>query len=231
MAPLEVVGAGFGRTGTDSLRTALNILGYKTHHMKEFKENPDSNDPDRFYDAYKEEDRTKVDWDNIYRDYTAAVDWPTAAFWPDLHKKYPEAKIILTVRDEDSWYKSVKNTIASFQQNRAEQSVGKQVDTDDPNYKLRRMAEAVCLDGLFTDSNRFKDEEKVKQHFLDNIKKVKETIPENQLLVMKLGDGWEELCTFLKKDIPNQPYPNVNSTEQFQKYKTELEKGIQHRQS
>ncbi|KAI8642458.1 hypothetical protein BD408DRAFT_416564 [Parasitella parasitica] len=223
MAPLEVIGAGFGRTGTDSLRTALNILGYNTHHMKVFMENKE-NDPDNFYNAFT--DPANADWDNIYKGYSAAVDWPTAAFWQELHVKYPNAKIILTVRDADGWYESVKNTIASFQQNRAEQSKGKEIDTSDTNYKLRRMAEAVCLDGLFTDPERFKKKDEVKDLFLENTRKVKELVPESQLLIMQLGEGWERLCPFLNKEVPNQPYPQINSTKDFQKYKLKLENAL-----
>ncbi|KAI7897817.1 uncharacterized protein BX663DRAFT_526980, partial [Cokeromyces recurvatus] len=108
MAPLEVIGAGFGRTGTDSLRAALNMLGYKTHHMKCFFEDPEL-DPDLFYDAYFH--RETADWDQLYKDYNAAVDWPTVEFYKELLKKYPKAKVLLTIRSADSWYNSVKNTI------------------------------------------------------------------------------------------------------------------------
>ncbi|CAO3625030.1 unnamed protein product [Mucor fragilis] len=216
MASLEIIGAGFGRTGTDSLRTALNMLGYKTHHMKSFREDPDLNDPDDFYNAYN--DREHANWDHIYRGYTAAVDWPTAAFWRDLHAKYPNAKIILTVRDADSWYASAKNTIASYQQHS-----NSPVDPNHPRFKMTRMAQATCLDGRLKDAEAFSRQEEMKKLFLDHNEEVKRVVPADQLLVMELGEGWGKLCAFLGKDVPNVPYPNVNSTLEHQISRAERE--------
>ncbi|KAL9537181.1 hypothetical protein MBANPS3_012005 [Mucor bainieri] len=212
MASLEVIGAGFGRTGTDSLRTALNMLGYKTHHMKSFREDPELNDPDDFYNAYN--NRELANWDHMYRGYTAAVDWPTTAFWLDLHVKYPKAKIILTVRDSDSWYTSVKNTIASYQQ----QQSGNQI-ADHPNHpgsKMARMAHVTCLDGRLKDAEVFSQQDEMKQLFLDHNEEVKRIVPADQLLVIELGEGWDRLCAFLGKDVPHVPYPNANSTLEHQ---------------
>ncbi|KAF1798619.1 P-loop containing nucleoside triphosphate hydrolase protein [Mucor lusitanicus] len=215
MASLEVIGAGFGRTGTDSLRTALNMLGYKTHHMKSFREDPELNDPDDFYNAY--DDREHANWDHMYRGYTAAVDWPTAAFWLDLHVKYPKAKIILTVRDADSWYTSVKNTIASYQQH----SNAPEEDPNHPRFKMARMAQVTCLDGRLKNAEVFSRQEEIKQLFLNHNEEVKRIVPADQLLVMELGEGWDRLCAFLDKDVPNVPYPNVNSTLEHQKLRAE----------
>ncbi|EPB81997.1 hypothetical protein HMPREF1544_11276 [Mucor circinelloides 1006PhL] len=220
MAPLEVINAGFGRTGTDSLRTALNMLGYKTHHMKSFREDPELNDPDDFYHAYN--DREHADWDYIYRGYSAAVDWPTAAFWLELHRKYPKAKMILTVRDADSWYKSVKNTIASYQQHS-----NNQVDSNHPRFKAARMAQVTCMDGRLKDAEVFAKEEEIKKNFLDHNEEVKRIVPADQLLVMELGEGWDRLCAFLGKDVPIAPYPNVNSTLEHQKFRADSMNALQ----
>ncbi|KAI8067694.1 P-loop containing nucleoside triphosphate hydrolase protein, partial [Gilbertella persicaria] len=207
MAPLKIIGAGYGRTGTDSLRTALNMLGYKTHHMKSFREDPNL-DPDEFYEGYQHPEQ--ADWTTIYRDYDAAVDWPTAAYWKPLFQQFPDAKVILTVRTPESWYKSVRNTIGKYQ--------GQHMDLtpNHPRYKFARMAKAVCLEGQLADPTV--TEETLCQFFLNNIEQVKQTVPSNQLLVMELGEGWARLCEFLDKPIPNEPYPNVNSTAEHQRY-------------
>ncbi|KAI8080305.1 P-loop containing nucleoside triphosphate hydrolase protein, partial [Gilbertella persicaria] len=215
MAPLEVIGGGFGRTGTDSLRNALNMLGYNTHHMKMMFEDPEQ-DPDDFTNAYH--NRDQADWDKIFKNYDAAVDWPSVTFYKELLKKYPNAKVVLTVRSADSWYKSVKNTI--FKGAMA-LSAGGAVPPGAPNKNFTDMFKSVCMEGLLMDPERFADEEKVKQLFLDHNEEVKRTVPADQLLIMELGEGWDRLCAFLGKEIPKEPYPNSNSTAEFQKHFSE----------
>ncbi|GAA5813073.1 hypothetical protein MFLAVUS_006540 [Mucor flavus] len=202
MAPLEVIGAGWGRTGTDSLRIALNTLGYNTHHMKSFFADP-SLDTDDFYNAYRHRD--EADWDKLYENYSAAVDWPTCTFYKDLMVKYPNAKVLLTTRTPESWYKSVINTIAS----------PTLIEKTTP--KLRKMIDTVCIDGLFNDPVRLADKEKVEALFTDHINEVKAYVPADRLLVLELGEGWERLCKFLGKEVPDTPYPSSNSTEEFKK--------------
>ncbi|KAG2236332.1 hypothetical protein INT48_001396 [Thamnidium elegans] len=202
MAPLEVIGAGWGRTGTDSLREALNILGYNTHHMRCFFMDP-SLDTDDFYNAYHHRD--EADWDKIYENYSAAVDWPTCTFYKDLMAKYPNAKVLLTTRTPESWYKSVTNTIAS------PEAIG------EASPKFKKMVDSVCAGGLLSDPVRLADEEKIKAAFVDHINEVKAYVPADRLLVLELGEGWERLCKFLGKEVPNTPYPSSNSTEAFNK--------------
>ncbi|KAI8887638.1 hypothetical protein K501DRAFT_174993 [Backusella circina FSU 941] len=215
MAPLQIIGAGFGRTATDSLHEALNILGYNTHHMKCLFTDPEQN-PDDFYNAVQHNSQT--DWDRIYAKYDAAVDWPTCTFYKELMLKYPNAKVILTVRSANSWYESVKNTIHARHIN--------------PTYKgekvqpYRRMMKAVLLDGVICDAEKFNKEEDVKQMFLDHIEEVKQHVPADKLYVMEIGEGWEGICKFLGKDTPDVPYPRVNSTVDFQKSMNSLQKNF-----
>ncbi|CDS09960.1 hypothetical protein LRAMOSA02637 [Lichtheimia ramosa] len=209
MAPLQVIGAGYGRTGTDSLREALNILGYNCHHMREIL----SRDlhPEIFLEAYVNPDKP-VDWDKAYEGFDAAVDWPTASFVEPLLKKYPDAKWLLTDRDPDSWYKSAKNTIHKAATSRSQEEIAAL-----PEYLQRtfRMAETVVLDGALADPERFADEEAIKQKFKDHYEWVKKTIPADRLLILQLGEGWDRLCEFLGKPVPDVPYPRSNSTANF----------------
>ena len=104
---LELIGAGLGRTGTLSLKAALERLGYAPcYHMIEVLTAPERG---RHWLA-----RTPTgarDWDAIFRGYRATVDWPAAAFWRELVDRYPDAKVLLSLRDADRWYDSVMNTI------------------------------------------------------------------------------------------------------------------------
>lgn len=162
-----------------------------------------STNTDDFLNAFHHRD--EADWDKIYENYTAAVDWPTCTFYQDLMKKYPDAKVILTERSAESWYKSVKNTIHSVAP-----------ATDDPKHeKFGRMITDVCADGILIDPIKFKDEEAVKSMFIQHNEEVKRFVPKERLLVLELGEGWERLCEFLGKEIPEIPYPKANSTKEF----------------
>ena len=107
---LEIIGPGFGRTGTHSLKIALEQLGFgPCHHMFEVRDHPSSCRPGRPWHA-----ASAVDWDEVFRGYRAQVDWPGARVWRELARHWPEAKVILTVRDPDAWFDSVQATIAPF---------------------------------------------------------------------------------------------------------------------
>ncbi|KAI8076155.1 P-loop containing nucleoside triphosphate hydrolase protein [Thamnidium elegans] len=206
MAPLEVIGAGWGRTGTDSLRLALNILGYNTHHMKCFFMDP-TLDTDEFLHAYHH--REEADWDKLYQNYSAGVDWPTSTFYKELIAKYPDAKVILTERSADSWYQSVKNTI---------HIAATKPSPDDPKMqKFKRMVHDVCVDGTIMNPITFADEEAIKASFVKHNEEVKQFVPADKLLILGLGEGWERLCEFLGKEVPDVSYPCTNSTEEFRR--------------
>lgn len=134
-------------------------------------------------------------------------------------KQYPDAKFILTVRDPDSWYTSVKNTIFGAAKNQYEQNVPERI------MKLREMVRTIVLDGAFGDLSKFEDEEKIKDMFVRHIEWVKANIPADRLLIMNLGeDGWEKLCPFLGKPMPpdGTPYPKTNSTQEMKAMQQKL---------
>lgn len=176
--------------------------------------------PDEFYDALV--DREKANWDKMYENYDAAVDWPTCAFYKDLLKKYPDAMVILTVRSPESWYESAKNTIhqsAVFNKNN--------LPKDHPLYSFGRMCNKAMFDGDIADAEKFKNEEYTKKLFMDHIKDVKKNVPQEQLYVMELGEGWDGLCQFLGKQVPKVPYPKSNSTKKFQETVSYVFKGAE----
>ncbi|ORY95844.1 P-loop containing nucleoside triphosphate hydrolase protein [Syncephalastrum racemosum] len=206
MAPLQVIGAGFSRTGTDSLRVALNRLGYRTHHMKELHmKECDPTASNRFREAYLHPEEP-VDWDSLYEGYDAACDVPTVCFLPRLLEKYPDAKVILTDRDPDSWYNSVKRTIYNFHQNVPESAPAYVKDA-------QNMAK-IFLDGDFGTEKFLEDPDAMKAKLVKNSEWVKANVPADRLLVIKVGEGnYQDLCSFLGKDILDEPYPNGNNAD------------------
>ncbi|ORX53566.1 hypothetical protein DM01DRAFT_1336109 [Hesseltinella vesiculosa] len=207
--PLEVIGAGFGRTGTTSLWAALDKLGYKTHHMRTLFMD-DTQDVTVWENAFENPGSPDTDWEKVYSQFTAAVDHPTANFYKELSEVYPDAKVILTVRSAESWIKSVRNTIF------------KHFETDEfpPGHlgNVMRMTRKTSFGGdLLTVEGKAKiaDDAYMTKLFNDHIEEVKRTISADRLLVLNLGDGWEPLCHFLGKAVPDEPYPKTNSTEEF----------------
>ncbi|WP_170351921.1 sulfotransferase family protein [Ruegeria atlantica] len=201
---LEVIGAGFGRTGTNSLKLALEQLNFgPCHHMFEVRDNPEQL-PAWNRAAHGEQ----ADWDAMFHGYRAQVDWPGAAYWRQLSDHYPDAKIILSVRDPDAWFDSIWATIGPFMT-----TMRGRHDSDHAN-AIAEMCSKFIVHGIF--DGRMNDRDHAISVFRKHIKKVRDTVPKDRLLVYETGSGWKPLCTFLGVDIPEEPYPHTNSTKQFQ---------------
>jgi hypothetical protein len=199
---LQVIGAGFGRTGTLSLKLALERLGLgKCYHMMELFEHPDH--VALWRQAHRGE---PVDWNALYAGYRSTVDWPSCNFY-ELHMRhYPSAKVILSERDPEQWYESVMNTI--YPSSKAARDAG------DPAMKSwTDMAFELIWDGLF--GGRMDDKDHVIDVYLAHNRRVRAVVPADRLLVFEAAHGWEPLCAFLDRPIPGEPYPKVNSTEEF----------------
>lgn len=199
---IEVIGAGFGRTGTLSLKYALERLGYdKCYHMLEVRGNPEHTQ------AWIDAAAGKLpDWDELFAGYRASVDWPSCNFWREQMVAFPNAKVILSRRDPNDWYKSVMNTIYPSS------VAGAKVDT--PEAKLgSRLAFEVIWNNVF--DGRMDDKEHVIACYEAHNQDVIDHVPASKLLVYQPGDGWTPLCAFLECPIPDDDYPRVNSTDDF----------------
>ncbi len=204
---LEVIGAGFGRTGTTSLQAALHQLGYaQCHHMRKVITNPKQ--VDYFLAAVNGEN---MDWDEVFEGFDASVDWPSCKHYKELADYYPEAKVILSVRDAEGWYKSTKDTIYTISQ-----SFPWWMTALIPRVrKTRDMVDSTVWNGVF--DGRFEDKDHSIKVFEENIEEVKRTIPDHRLLVHSAKEGWGPLCEFLNKPVPDSPYPRTNETAEMQK--------------
>ncbi|KAL7320429.1 hypothetical protein PS15m_000320 [Mucor circinelloides] len=207
MAPIKVINASLGRTGTSSFCEAMDILGYKCHHMKRLLADPTFETSKPFYEAAL--NRDEADWDKVYAGYDVTTDFTGAYFWKHLFARYPDAKVILTERPFEEWFKSMQNTIYPVIRTNV------QLEPDHPRYTFRQLTRRVVLEGYIEDDAKYLDEDFMRKYYNDHIEEVKRTVPANQLYSLKLGGGWEGLCEFLGKDVPDEPYPNVNSTAQF----------------
>ncbi|THD64387.1 sulfotransferase family protein [Phenylobacterium sp.] len=194
---LKVIGAGFGRTGTMSLKLALEALGLgPCYHMIEVFKNPAA--PDWWYEAAL--DPARADWAKIFAGYSATVDWPSATFYRELAAAYPEAKVILTERDPDDWFESTQATI--FKNDIP-------ADVEAPFLRMLRKVIYELFDV------RMHDRDHVISVYLAHNRTVRETIPADRLLVYRVSDGWAPLCGFLGVAVPDTSMPKVNSREEF----------------
>ena len=201
---LRVIGAGFGRTGTLSLKTALERLGFeRCYHMMEVF--ADVSRAAAWAAAARSE---PVDWNAVFDGFQATVDWPACVFWPELMDAYPDAKVLLSVRDPDKWYESFADTILRV----ITQAMSMEFSADDP-MQMQAMAQEVVINRSFGGSLGSRDE--IIAAFERHNAAVKAAVPSDRLLVYQVSEGWAPLCRFLDVPVPDEPFPNVNDREFF----------------
>ena len=194
---LRVIGAGLGRTGTMSLKIALEHLGLgPCYHMTEVFAAARRNIP-----LWTDAVHGRPDWDAIFEGFTSTTDYPAAAFWQEITAHYPEARVILPTRDPASWFRSVHTTIMSPE--------GRARFEGTPAREMMARIYAPFGNGI-------DDEASMVAAFMKHEKEVTESIAPERLFLFRSSDGWEPLCAFLGVAVPSEPYPRVNTTEDMQ---------------
>ncbi|GAA4618284.1 sulfotransferase family protein [Actinoallomurus liliacearum] len=211
---LKVIGAGLGRTGTYSLKAALERLGHgPCHHMSSL-----GGDLDRIRGWEAAARGEPVAWDDLLAGYRATVDWPSCFFWQELADVYRQAPVILTVRDPARWYASVRDTIyrSSHRQPGWHGLAMWLEDRVCAGLRVRRrMCERVIWEGTF--GSRFGDPDFALRVFAWHNAHVQAVIPDHRLLVYDVGQGWGPLCEFLGVPRPDEPFPHLNDTAAFRR--------------
>lgn len=197
---IKVIGAGVGRTGTYSLKLALERLGLgPTHHMEEVIKDVPRNAP-----KWERAAKGEADWEDLYDGYQSAVDWPTASFWRELAEAYPDAKVVISNRSAESWYESFSETIFKLMEGADH--------APPPMQPFMSMAKAVLgKAGFYGVSSREDLIAAYNRHFAA----VTSTLPASRLLVLDYRDGWAPLCKFLGCAVPDEPFPRSNNREDF----------------
>lgn len=194
---LQVIGAGLGRTATFSLKFALEHLGFgPCYHMSEVLAGGRRNVP-LWLDAIA----GKPDWDTIFTGYHSTTDYPACTWWRELAAYYPQAKIVLTVRDADTWFDSVSETIFS------EGMQGSLAGTP-----LGALMQGAIFDGF---EGKVTDRGFMLEWFTQRNQEVIDALPAERLLVFSPKQGWEPLCQFLNVPVPTVPFPRVNSRDEI----------------
>ena len=199
---LKILGAGFGRTGTQSLKLAIEALNLgPCHHMYEIRKNL------ALLPAWTALGQGKpADWDEMFKGFNSQVDWPGAAYWRQLADHFPDAKVILTTRDPDRWFDSMQKTIAPFMASRG-------THKDAFQNEIGELIFNAIGQPIFDD--RMTDRAYCTQRFLAHIDEVKSVIAPERLLVYDVKQGWDPLCKFLNVDIPAEDFPATNTSDDF----------------
>jgi Sulfotransferase domain len=205
---VEVIGAGFGRTGTSSLQRALDMLELgPCHHMSEVLKHPET--AAGWAAALRGETGLLPD---LLSGYRSTLDFPSCLLWRELAEQYPTAKVVLTVRDPKQWYRSARATIIN----------------PDREGRARRLADAggeelgAALDSLSAAMatrgwRRDLDEPETIAVFERHNAAVGTALEAGRLLVYEVAQGWEPLCAFLGVGVPDAPFPRVNEAGTFER--------------
>lgn len=199
---MKLIGAGYPRTGTLSTKIALESLGFgPCYHFYTLFEKPQD------IDTWQEIASGKLpDWKALLADFQAAVDWPASLFYQQLMQEYPDAKILLTIRDPEAWYKSALDTVYFASRTVISAPEGSML------HKIGRLNYTLGWQGHF--HGRFEDKAYAISVFERHNQEVKDSVPADKLLVWEVKDGWAPLCDFLGVPIPDMPFPRVNDTKE-----------------
>jgi hypothetical protein len=199
MTSMDVIGVGFGRTGTLSLKAALEQLGLgPCAHMM-----PLIGDEERCELFLRAANGDDASLDKALDPYRSTVDWPGVFFWRRLVDKYPEAKVVLTVRDPEKWYASAERTIWA----------ATNAPTPPGLETFKQMCDATNWAGMF--DGRFADRDHAIRVFTEHNDEVRRTVEPERLLEYEVGQGWEPLCEALGRPVPAEPFPRLNDSATF----------------
>ncbi len=210
---MDVLCIGLGRTGTYSLKLALERLSLgPCYHMWELSRHPEQLP---LWEAAVCGE--PVNWDQLFAGYRSTTDWPGAYFWRELTAVYPAAKVVLTTRDPERWYDSVRETLHHFGlprhgldallyrlENRRDPALGRR----------RRLNQEIIWERTF--GGRFTDRQHAIDVFNQHIADVRAEISAGRLLVYEVAQGWQPLCDFLQVPVPDQPLMKTNDLAEFQ---------------
>jgi hypothetical protein len=209
---MRLIGAGLPRTGTLSQKVALEMLGLAPcYHMVNVLADLD------LAQLWRQALEGEPSWDELFGGFEATVDWPGSFFWRELLDVYPDAKVLLSVRDSEAWERSMRETIwGIFYGDVLIRDLSYARSRVDPKWRgyIELMEEMWRRSGLI-DAGADTTSESMRNAMDDFNQEVQATVPAERLLVWSVSDGWEPLCEFLGLPIPNTPFPHLNDSREF----------------
>jgi len=209
---MKLIGAGLPRTGTLSQKVGLEMLGLgPCYHMVNVLGNLDE------AEHWRRALDGQAPWDQVFDGFQATVDWPGSFFYQELLGHYPDAKVLLSVRDSESWVKSMRTTIwGLFYDDVLMRDLSTARGRVDPKWR----SYLDMMEGMWEQSGLISDgadtsPESMQAAFERYNQEVQDTVPADRLLVWSTGDGWEPLCEFLELPVPDTPFPRLNDSAEF----------------
>lgn len=212
---LKVVGLGMPRTGTSSLKAALEAIGFgPCLHMDNLFNTPP------LVDAWHQFlEQGEGDFGKLFPGFASSTDFPGCLMYREIYQQYPEAKFILGCRDADAWYDSVMRTIYEVVPNTEEGWAGLRKRGED-NPRFKNIGNALWLVGEYLLNDYFQGDFLNREHTVERYNTfyddVRNFIPIDQLLEYEISEGWEPICKFLGVEVPELPFPYKNKTIDFQ---------------
>ena len=223
---IKVLGAGFGRTGTTSLRSALEELGFgPCYHVYQLFKDP--SEIEFWENLYQGKE---VDFDSFFTNYQAVFGFPGYYFYRQLMENFPKSVVILSYTDPDKWYEDAANTIFSAEHFKREKEDAKIVRQNNPFIadcldRIYDLEQSAILNGYF--QGRFKDKKYTIIRFKQRIEEVKKVVPPERLLVYEIEQGWKPLCEFLDVPVPDKLFPHLNHPSSFQSKRKKITDNLQ----
>lgn len=200
-----MIGAGFGRTGTLSLKAALERLGFgPCYHMYELLGHLDHAP---HWVAADAGDAAALR--TVLGAYGSTVDWPACALWRELCDVYPDAKVVLSVRPAEDWYRSFRDTVGAVL------AAGPPADLPEAVVPVFEMSDRIVRDRSFGPRFDLEDRSRIIGAYEAHNDAVRKGVVPDRLLELDVTAGWDPLCTFLGVPVPAEPFPNVNDREKF----------------
>ncbi|MEA2330329.1 MAG: hypothetical protein QOH58_467 [Thermoleophilaceae bacterium] len=155
-----------------------------------------------------------VDWEEVFEPWEATVDWPACSRWEELVEAFPDAAVLLNVRDFDGFYKSCASTILAVKEAALAGELPDDADRDGPAPELWGVIDALIWEGDF--QGQFADRDRTRALYEERIETIKRAVPAGRLIVWELGrDGWEPLAEALGVEAPDKPFPRLHDTNDF----------------
>lgn len=211
--PVKTAGTGLGRTGTYSLKLALEHLGFgKCYHMTELFQYPEGV---RYFRQAERGD--KVNWEKVFYRYNSTVDYPGARYFEQITDHYPEAKVIHTYRNPDEWYESALRTILAARNLKLKQFI-KFAFLFPFSVNVQKRLKAFLYSRRLIElefGTDYTDKKKIIRKYEQHTENVIKKINPSRLLLYKVSDGWEPLCRFLGVPVPSEKFPFTNTHDEF----------------
>lgn len=212
---MKLIGAGFGRTGTMSLKAAIERLGAgPCYHMIDLIK-----DPSRLHHWQAATRGEQVDWTVALDGYEATIDWPGCTFYDQMMAQWPDAPVLLNIREPEAWYESCLNTIHAVKE--AAKSAppaggGNDGGGQPPPPEVMQFVGQIIWEREFGGFERFREDRAAAiDVFERHNEAVRAAVPADRLLVYEIGEGWEPLCELLDAPVPDEPFPHLNDTASF----------------